>query len=366
MKNIVRQTVVLFALILLCTAGYAQSAGIDMKEGNWEISSETSMTMEGMSMPSMGNKSTYCLTREDPVPKSEKDKECKIVKQKVVGNKVSWWMECKKGEGEGEISYHGTTYNGFFKMKMVEDGQTMTMNTKLAGKYLGPCPKGQKSGPTGETAKQVAVANQAVAQGKKQQAEMQAEQAANAKKGEALIKRSVVPTEERGACAQEGFGRTPECEGKTGDLNLKPGEYEIIVERGSRIGTTYTPVEVERKTVCLTEDGPVPAVLGAGRPPHVKRGKEKITWTDEAGGRTTKGGILYRGNSLEGAVTTTMNVGAGQESLSVAKVTGSRIGDGNCLGGRGYSAKKKGGDSAIGENKILKDPVKGIRNLFGY
>jgi hypothetical protein len=366
MKNIVRQTVVLFALILLCAGATAHSAGVDMKEGEWEISSESSMKMGAMSIPSMANKSTYCLTREDPVPATEKDKECRIVKQKITGNKVSWRMECKKGEGEGEISYHGTTYNGVFNMKMVEDGQTMTMDMKLAGKYLGPCPKGQKSGPTGETAKQVAVANQAVAQGKQQQAQLEASMAANAKKGDALIKRSVVPAEERGACTQEGFGRTPECEGKTGDLNLKPGEYEITVERGSRFGTTYTPVEVEQKTVCLTEDEPVPAVLGAGRPPHVKRGKEKITWTDAAGGRTTTGGILYRGNSLEGAVTNTMDLGSGQQSLSVTKVTGRRIGDGNCTVGRAYSAKKKEGDSAIGENKILKNPVKGIRNLFGF
>jgi len=373
MKNVARHSVVLFAFILLCAGATAHSAGVDMKEGEWEISAETSMTMGTMSMPPTASKSTYCLTREDPVPKSEKDKECKIVKQKVTGNKVSWRMECKKAEGEGEITYRGSTYKGNFRMKMMEDGQTMTMNTKLAGKYLGPCPKGQKSGPTGDTAKQVAAGQQAAAKGKQQQAQMQAEQAANAKKGEALIKRSVVPAEERGACAQEGFGRTPECQGKIGDLNMKPGEYEITVERTSRFGTTYTPVEVERKKVCLTEDEPVPGVLGAGRPAHVKRGKEKITWTDAAGGRTTKGGILYRGNSLEGAVTNSMALGSGQESLSVAKVTGRRTGDGNCIGGRdysakgrGYSAKKKGADSATGEGKILKDPVKGIKNLFGF
>ncbi|HEX2719962.1 MAG TPA: DUF3617 family protein [Candidatus Deferrimicrobium sp.] len=141
MKNVVRQTVVLSALILLCAAGSAQSAGVDMQEGEWEVSSESSMTMGTMSMPSMGSKSTHCLTREDPVPATEKDKECRIVNQKVTGNKVSWRMECKKGEGEGEISYRGTTYNGFFNMKMVEEGQTMTMNMKLAGKYLGPCPR---------------------------------------------------------------------------------------------------------------------------------------------------------------------------------------------------------------------------------
>jgi hypothetical protein len=56
-------------------------------------------------------------------------------------------MECKKAEGEGEITYRSSTYKGNFRMKMVEDGQTMKMNMKLAGKYLGPCPKGQKSGP---------------------------------------------------------------------------------------------------------------------------------------------------------------------------------------------------------------------------
>ncbi|HEX7519197.1 MAG TPA: DUF3617 domain-containing protein [Candidatus Deferrimicrobium sp.] len=373
MKNIARHTVTLFALILLCAAGTAHSAGVDMKEGEWEIASETTMKMEGMSIPPQANKSTYCLSREDLVPKSEKDKDCKIVKQKVVGNTVSWRMECKKAEGEGEITYRGSTYKGNFRMKVKEDGQAMTMDMKMSGRYLGPCPKGQKSGPTGQTAKQMAAGQQAAAQAQQQQTKLQAEQAANAKKGEALIKRSVVPTEERGACAQEGFGRTPECEGKIGDLNLKPGEYEITVERGSRIGTTYTPVETERKTVCLTEDEPVPAALSAGRPTHVKRGKERITWTDSAGGRTTKGGIIYRGNSLEGAVTNTMDLGAGQISLSVAKVTGRRIGDGNCTGGRsytakgrGYSAKKKEGDSAIGENKTLKNPVKGIKNLFGF
>jgi Protein of unknown function (DUF3617) len=100
--------------------------------------------MGAISMPSRTDKVMKCLTREDPVPKTEKDKNCKIVKQKVTGNKVSWRMECKKAEGEGEILYSGTTYNGFFKMKTVEEGQTMTMNMKLAGKYLGPCPKSKK------------------------------------------------------------------------------------------------------------------------------------------------------------------------------------------------------------------------------
>jgi Protein of unknown function (DUF3617) len=144
MKNIARRTVVLFAFILLCAGATAHSAGVDVKEGEWETSTETTMTMGAMSMPPMAGKSTYCITREDLVPKTEKEKDCKVLNQKVVGNTVSWRIECKKGEGEGEITYRGSTYTGNIRMKTVEDGQTMTMNTKLAGKHLGPCPKGRK------------------------------------------------------------------------------------------------------------------------------------------------------------------------------------------------------------------------------
>ena len=386
MKNVVRRTVVLFAFILLCTAGTAHSAGVDMKEGDWEISSETSMTMEGMSMPSMANKSTYCLTREDPVPKSEKDKDCRIVKQKVVGNTVSWRMECKKGEGEGEISYHGTTYNGFIKMKMVEDGQTMNMNVKLAGKYLGPCPKGQKSGATGETAKQMAAGQQAAVQAQ----QMQAEQEALRKKCEEFVKRTTVPSDDPGMCEQDGFTRSKECEEKFGKLNLECGQYEITIEVANRISSSCGFSETKRKTLCLNMDDPVPQELRPGRQVRkVKRGKDKITWRESSESGETLGGIVYRGTSFEGVVIQKSQPGSGMEHLQVTKVTGRRVGAGDCKKevdsagvGRGYSAKKSagdltrqgggdptkkgGGDSATATDNILKNPVKGIRNLFGY
>ena len=160
MKNLVGQIVVLFAFILLCAGGVAHSAAVDMKDGEWEVTSETSMTMGTMSMPPMTFKVTHCLTNDKPVPASEKEKECKVVDQKVVGNTVSWRVVCKDGEGAGEITYRGTSYNGTFRMKMAEGGEsskkrssrkktaeggeTMTMNTKLTGKYLGPCPKSKK------------------------------------------------------------------------------------------------------------------------------------------------------------------------------------------------------------------------------
>jgi len=385
MKNAVRQTVVLFAFILLCAGSTAHSAGIDMKEGDWEISSETSMKMEGMSMPSMANKSTYCLTREDPVPKSEKDKDCRIVKQKVVGNTVSWRMECKKGEGEGEISYRGTTYDGFIKMKMVDEGQTMTMNVKLAGKYLGPCPKGQKSGATGETAKQMAAGQQAAAQAQ----QMQAEQEALRKKCEEFVKRTAVPADDPGMCEQDGFKRSKGCEEKFGKLNLEYGQYEITIEVANRISPSCVS-ETKRKTLCLNMDDPVPQELRPGRQVRkVKRGKDKITWRESSESGETLGGIVYRGTSFEGVVIQKSRPGSGMEHLQVTKVTGRRVGVGDCPKevdsadvGRGYTAKKQGGDpakkqegdpakkqegdSATHTDNILKNPVKGIRNLFGF
>lgn len=209
MKSIARPPVVLFAFLLLFAGTVAHSAGVDMKEGEWEI------------------------------------------------------------------SYRGTTYKGFFKMKMVEDGQTMTMNTKLAGKYLGPCPKGQKSGPTGETAKQAAVAKQAAAQGKKQQADMEAQQ----RKAEAFLKKAAVPAEEPGACEQRGFRWSSKCDQAVGKLNLEDGEYEVVIEEASRFGSGVTLSEVKRKTVSVGENDPVPQdLLGGQQAGAVKRGKNRITW----------------------------------------------------------------------------------------
>jgi hypothetical protein len=359
MKKVVPHTMALFALILLCAAGTARSAGVDMKEGDWEITSEMSMSMGDMSMPAMTSKVTHCLTREDPVPTSEKEKDCKVVNRKVVGNKVSWRIVCAKGEGEGEITYHGTTYKGFFKMKAVEDGQTMTMDMKLSGRHLGPCPKGQKSGLTGESAKQMAAAEQAMARGKQQQAEMEAQRL----KAEAFLQKTVVPAEESGACEQEGFDWTEECARKVGKLDLQDGEYEITIEEAGRIGPNSFLSEVKKNTVSLGENAPVPRELMTGQQVRkVKRGKDRITWSVSGEGMETTGGVSYHGSSFEGVVATKSAAVKGFEQLQVKKVTGRRIGDAKNTVGRHYSPKRKDDKTGI----IPDNPLKSIRKRFGF
>ena len=370
MKSVVRHAVVLFALILLCAAGTAHPAGVDMKDGDWEISSETSMTMGGMSMPPQASKSTYCLTKEDPVPRSGNDQECRIVRQKVTGNKVSWRMECKKGEAEGEISYHGTTYNGFMKMKMVEDGETMTVDMKLAGRYLGPCPKGQKSGATGETARQMAAGQQAAAQAQQQLAEQEALR----KRCEEFVKRTAVPAEDPGGCEQEGFTRSQKCEEKVGKLNLEYGQYEITVEEATRVTSSCAISEAKRRTICLNLDDPVPQELRKGRQAQrVNHGKDKITWRESYEGGETAGGVVYRGTSFEGVAIQKSRTGTDTGLLQVTKVTGRKVGVGDCPKergsagtGRGYSAQpREGGTTTDVLKGIGENPVKGLRKLFG-
>ena len=382
MKGIVSRAGVLIFCFLVAGGSWAHA--LEMVEGDWETISEMSFEMQGMSMPPQTTRVTQCLTREDAVP--AKKEECKVTRQKIVGNTISWAVVCGKTEGEGEITYapSGKSYQGTFKMKTEEDGETatkkgskatsgrkkteeggetMTMVMKLSGKYLGPCPKGQKSGVTGEMAARQAQAEQAMAQSKQQQAEQEALR----QKCEEFMKRAAVPAEDPNACAQEGFARTPDCEQKVGSLNLQYGLYEITVEQASRIGPNCIlqeekrKKEEKRKTVCLNEDDPVPPDLKAGRQVRkVKRGKDKITWKDTYEGGETRGGVVYSGTSFEGVAIQKGSAGPGMEQLHVTKVTGRRVGDGNCPKGWEYTSKGRS-DAATGGSKGKQQSPSGTR-----
>jgi len=85
------------------------------------------------------------MSQKDLVPKSsDKDANCKILEQKVTGNKVVWKVKCVEKdsvtESEGEITYSGTTYSGTQKMKITEkSGQVMNATMKMKGRRIGSC-----------------------------------------------------------------------------------------------------------------------------------------------------------------------------------------------------------------------------------
>ncbi len=117
---------------------------IDMNEGKWEHTME--MKMEGMpGVPVMPFTSTQCMTQKDLVPKSsDKDANCTILEQRITGNKVVWKVKCiEKGsvsEGEGEITYSGTTYTGTQRIRITDkSGQVMNTTMKMKGRRIGDC-----------------------------------------------------------------------------------------------------------------------------------------------------------------------------------------------------------------------------------
>ena len=133
--------------IMLCVGAFFVSTpvrAIDMMEGMWEQTME--VKMEGMpGVPAMPFTTTQCMTKKDLVPQSSENKgNCKVLEQKITGNKVVWKAKCTEKdsviESEGDITYNGTTYSGSQKTKITEKGGgVMNSTAKMEGRRLGDC-----------------------------------------------------------------------------------------------------------------------------------------------------------------------------------------------------------------------------------
>jgi len=129
---------VLVILIVVASISIADSVP-DMEEGLWEIT--TKVSMPGMSMPPVTN--TQCLTKKDLVPESSQPgQECNITDVKVVGNTVSWTMQCKSQgtemKGTGNMTYSGNSFKGTMKMT-VKGEEGMEMISNMSGRRIGDC-----------------------------------------------------------------------------------------------------------------------------------------------------------------------------------------------------------------------------------
>jgi len=119
--------------------------GLDMNEGDWKVTMTT--TMQGMpfQMPPQTYTMTQCVTKEDMAPHNKNKGDCVIKDQRTVGNTFYWKIVCEdksaRTEGDGRITYSGSTYRGTINTSMADkrEGMNITMLTKLNGQYLGPC-----------------------------------------------------------------------------------------------------------------------------------------------------------------------------------------------------------------------------------
>lgn len=128
------------ATLAVMTLGTAQA---NMQEGNWEVT--VKMEIEGMPMAMPAQTVNQCVTKKDLVPDmSQQDQDCIVREQKVVGDTVTWRMQCKGKEGtmdgEGRIKFAGKSYTGEMRLRMTEkSGEVMTMKNSMQGKHTGPC-----------------------------------------------------------------------------------------------------------------------------------------------------------------------------------------------------------------------------------
>lgn len=145
MKNLVK------ALLVVC--GVAVSYGVWsaqlMREGLWEIN--TRMEMPDMpqmpkGIPGMGETTMkHCYRKEDVrddkniLPQNQDDPNCEVKNSKVSGNKVTWEVQCKGGQGNssGEMMYHRDSYEGVTKTK--HPGMKGEMVMHYRGKRVGDC-----------------------------------------------------------------------------------------------------------------------------------------------------------------------------------------------------------------------------------
>jgi hypothetical protein len=129
---------ILLFIISLFFFSCSVQKGPNMKEGMWEVT----MRMEVPGMPVQMSPQTYtqCMTQKEAVPQREEPGQgCKIVKQDIKGDTVSWVVECKTNEGtavsDGRITYKGDTFEGVIQMTQ----GSMKVTQQLSGRWIGTC-----------------------------------------------------------------------------------------------------------------------------------------------------------------------------------------------------------------------------------
>ena len=140
-RNLILAVVVVLGLAWVGGA----SAEMEMKEGLWEIT--TKAEMKGMPNQMAPMTMKQCMTKKDMTPKPmNKDQNCTMKDQKVVGDTLTYAMECKDKDGTvtqatGKMTYKGNSFDGSNNTTIKNKQGTMQMTSRMTGKYLGPCTK---------------------------------------------------------------------------------------------------------------------------------------------------------------------------------------------------------------------------------
>ena len=130
--------------IFIYPVGVMAAEGLNLEEGYWET--RVTIVIEG-GLPLPAIKSSKCITHQDPLPNSvESSKmDCRVFDKNIVGNDVSWRLECRdekgKMEGRGKITYAGDKFTGKMEVLVtqIEDDRHAKLEYVMKGERVRAC-----------------------------------------------------------------------------------------------------------------------------------------------------------------------------------------------------------------------------------
>lgn len=135
-----KQMFTIMAIALVLTSGAFAGSGPNLRDGEWKIT--VSFDVPGMPMKMPPNTYTQCISRDQPVPRSEKPNQvCEIKEIMTKGDTVTWTIDCTnrggKMTGKGVVTYNGDKMEGTMTMSI--QGQAVNMISHYKGIRVGEC-----------------------------------------------------------------------------------------------------------------------------------------------------------------------------------------------------------------------------------
>lgn len=130
-------------LLIAAFVPFAAAAQTTMQPGEWEFTS----TMTGAMFPKPQSATVkQCVSKEDaadPTRFASQDKSqgCTVKPGAKTADSYQWEIACPAQglTGSGTVRHTPTTMNAEMKMVMTMQGGKSEMNSKVSGRFLGPC-----------------------------------------------------------------------------------------------------------------------------------------------------------------------------------------------------------------------------------
>ena len=130
--------------VLLLPGAVSAADELNLEEGYWDTT--VIIRVQGGILPVPVIRSSKCITHQDPLPNStQPSQRCQVSHRTIVGNDVSWRIECadEKGKmvGDGKITYAGKKFEGGMDVSITEIGGDRHLNMRydMHGERVGAC-----------------------------------------------------------------------------------------------------------------------------------------------------------------------------------------------------------------------------------